>query len=87
VVEIRAAECPECSHRFGRRLAALPPRIPEVAEGELKRVDAALMRQLQSMPYRRLLAWIGNDPGRAEQARRARRYKRGWVWHVLSKAA
>jgi superfamily II DNA or RNA helicase len=89
VIAIRAAECPECGHEFIRRLAtgAGVSRIPETAPGELERVDGGRVQHLRNMPYRALLRWIGTDPQRAEEARRARGYRRGWCWHVLSNAA
>jgi superfamily II DNA or RNA helicase len=86
VILIRDDECPECGHEFVRRLApgTGASRIPETAPGELERVDGGRVQYLRAMPYRTLLRWIGTDAGRAEEARRARNYKRGWVWHVLN---
>jgi superfamily II DNA or RNA helicase len=90
VIPACAEECPECGHVLVHRLTQ--PRIPEAAPGELERIDAdngkdGRVQHLRAMPYRSLLQWIGSDPGRCEEARRARNYKRGWVWHVLSNAA
>jgi superfamily II DNA or RNA helicase len=89
VIPIATDECPECGFEFVRRLAtgAGAPRIPETMPGELERVDGERAQYLRAMAYRSLLRWIGSDPQRAEEARRARGYKRGWAWHVLSNAA
>jgi hypothetical protein len=44
------------------------------------------MQRLRTMWYRDLLQWIDRDPGRAELARRARNYERGWAWSVTRAA-
>jgi superfamily II DNA or RNA helicase len=89
VIEAGLAACPECGHEFVSRLAtgAGVSRIPQAIPGELERVDEGRVQHLRAMPYRSLLRWIGTDPDRAEEARRARNYKPGWCWHVLSNAA
>jgi superfamily II DNA or RNA helicase len=89
VIEAGLAACPECGFEFIRRLAtgAGVSRIPQAVPGELERVDGGRVQHLRAMPYRSLLRWIGSDPDRAEEARRARGYKAGWCWHVLSNAA
>jgi superfamily II DNA or RNA helicase len=86
IIPTATDECAECGFR---RLAtgAGVSRIPETIAGELERVDDGRVQHLRAMPYRSLLRWIGTDPDRAEEARRARNYKRGWCFHVLSNAA
>jgi hypothetical protein len=77
VIEAGLAEYPECGHEFVRRLApgAGASRIPETAPGDLEWVEDGRVQYLRAMPYRSLLRWIGTDPVRAEEARRARGYK------------
>jgi superfamily II DNA or RNA helicase len=88
VIEAGLGECPECGFELVRRRAgAGQSHVPETMPGELERVDGGRVQRLRAMPYRTLLKWIGTDALRAEEARRARNYKRGWCWHVLSNAA
>ena len=84
MVPIRAGMCAECGFVF----AAGPQTVaePEVAAGELERVDERrqlerrqLLDRLHGMPYRALLEWTAGDPARVELARQAKKYKRGWA--------
>jgi superfamily II DNA or RNA helicase len=75
LVPLGCRECPECGALFER--AATPEESP----GELEEVTG-ISRELQAMPYRKLLKWADGNPDRLRLAALARGYRPGWVWHV-----